>query len=106
MLLSVIDLTMTYFYIRQYKAWQPDKSFNKMESNWVLLFTWGKFGLNLGMVLGSIVILSLIFTWLTLTHWILWVITAIVLLAAIRNHIKNFIILNHLIKKEKKENVR
>lgn len=59
--LSSIDLGLTYYYAKTYKTWQPDKSFNLIENNPLLVLLWNTFGLKLGMLIGSLIILSLIF---------------------------------------------
>lgn len=60
LILSVIDITLTFVYLNQYHNWQPDKAFNQMESNPLLLFLINILGLNFGLVIGSIIIWSLL----------------------------------------------
>ena len=77
--LSFLDLFSTYLYVKSYKSWQPNKPFNLIENNPLLVFLWNKFGLTLGMIIGSVVILSLLFIICTDSHWIFPVILLIIL---------------------------
>lgn len=59
--LSIFDLSTTYIYLNNYHNWQPERQFNQMESNPLLLFLFNLFDLELGLLLGTIIIWSLMY---------------------------------------------
>ena len=87
--LSVLDLVFTFFYVTVYKHWQPFKPYNLIELNPLLVFLWNKFGLYLGMLIGSVIILSLMYLIGKEAHWIIIVILLIVLCFEMFNHWNN-----------------
>lgn len=96
--LSIIDLTATYIYVRTYRNWQPNKPYNLMENNPLLTFLWNNIGLELGMLVGACIILTLIYlvgksAWMPLVILLL-----LVLLYTIYKHYVNFNLLYKLIK--------
>jgi len=95
--LSVIDLSATYYYVNTYKTWQPNKSFNLIENNPFLVFLWNTFGLKLGMVLGAIIILALIFIIGKTSHPIVLGIIFLIYAYALFNHYTNITLLHNLI---------
>ncbi len=97
MFLSVVDLVMTVIYVHQYKKWQPDKPYNLIELNPLLVFLWNNLGLILGMIVGSIIILTLNFIIAKNTYWLIPVVIGIVILLNIINHFRNFGLLHNLI---------
>lgn len=99
MSLSLIDLVVTYVYVSTYKKWQPDKPFNLIELNPLLVFLWNKMGLTIGMITGGVVILSLNYIITKETHWIFGVIILIFLVLALFNHAKNINLLYMLMEK-------
>ena len=99
MSLSLIDLSATYYYISKYKVWQPDKPFNLIENNPLLVFLWNNMGFIIGSVIGTIIILSLMFIIGKSAHPIVIGIVMIFLIYALQNHYTNINLLNTLIEK-------
>ena len=99
MSLSLIDLSATYFYIYKYKQWQPDKPYNLIENNPLLVFLWNNFGLHLGMFIGSVIILSLIYIVGKSAHPIVSLILFLFLGYALQNHYTNINLISALIEK-------
>lgn len=99
MTLSVIDLGSTAFYINKYKTWQPEKPYNLMENNPLLVFLWNHLGFTLGMIVGSIIILTLVYIVARSAHWIVILILFLFLLYALFNHYTNINLLHQLIDK-------
>ena len=97
--LSLIDLTLTYYYINKYKKWQPDKPYKMMERNPLLVFLWNKLGLNLGMFVGAVIILTLNYIICSEAHPIIIGILLLALCFVLFNHFKNIDLLINLIRK-------
>lgn len=98
MSMSIIDLSLTYYYLRKYKNWQPNKPFNLIENNPLLVFLWNNLGLHLGMIVGSVIILTLIYLVGKSAHPIVVLILFLFLCFALFNHNKNINLLHELIK--------
>jgi len=99
MTLSIIDLSCTYYYVSKYKTWQPEKSYNLIENNPVLVFLWNTFGLHLGTFIGAVVMLSLIYIVAKLAHPIVVGILFLFLTYALFNHYTNITLIKDLITK-------
>jgi hypothetical protein len=99
MTLSLVDLGLTYHYIYKYKKWQPEKPFNLIEKNPLLVFLWNKLGLHLGMFVGSVIILTLIYIVGKEAHWIIVLLLCLFLSWAMFNHYTNINLLHKLIEK-------
>ena len=97
--LSVIDLSLTYYYVNTYKEWQPQKPYKMMERNPVLVFLWNTFGLHLGMFIGIAVIFALNYVIAKHAHWGIVLILILILSFTIINHAKNFGLLFKLIER-------
>lgn len=97
--LSVLDLSLTYYYVNKYKKWQPEKPFNMMERNPLLVFLWNTFGLPLGWFIGSVIILSFVYIVGRYAHPIVVGILGLFLIYALFNHFNNINLLNKLIEK-------
>lgn len=95
--LSIIDLSLTYYYVNKYKEWQPNKEYKQIELNPLLVFLWTKLGLILGMIIGSIIILTLNYIIVKDAHWIFPILILGLLLFAMYNHAHNIALLNKLI---------
>lgn len=95
--LSIIDLTLTFIYIKLYKTWQPQKPYNLIESNPLLVFLFNNLGLVLGMFVGAVVILTLIYVVGKGAHWVVVALLLCVLMWVMYNHFHNFGLLNKLI---------
>ena len=96
--LSLTDLILTYYYVSKYKKWQPNKPYNLIEKNPLLVFLWNNFGLKIGMIIGSIIILSLIYLVCKSANPIILIILFFLLCWTIGiNHIKNINLLKELI---------
>lgn len=99
MTLSVVDLSLTYYYVAKYRAWQPEKPFKLIELNPLLVFLWTRLGLKIGMFVGSVIILSLIFIVGKYSHWSIALILFLTLCFALFNHYNNINLLHQLIEK-------
>lgn len=100
MILSLIDLGATYYYVYKYKKWQPEKPYNMIEKNPLLVFLWNNLGLTFGMIVGSVIILTLIFIVGKTAHPIIVGILFLFLAWAVFfNHFKNIGLLHNLIDK-------
>jgi hypothetical protein len=97
--LSVTDLSLTFYYVSKYRNWQPQKPFNLMENNPLLVFLWNHLGLILGIILGSVIILTMIWFISTDLHWIFTVILLALLIWTMYNHYNNIVLLGKLIEK-------
>ncbi|GBE19388.1 hypothetical protein BMS3Abin17_00111 [archaeon BMS3Abin17] len=86
---SMCDLLLTFYYVHQYKKWQSDKPYNLIENNPLLVFLWNTFGLKLGMFIGSVMILSLMYIIGRSAHPIVVGIVFLVLCYALFNHHQN-----------------
>lgn len=95
--LSVVDLAMTWKYVSEYKKWQPNKPYKLIELNPLLRYLWEKFGLNIGMIIGGVLILALVTIVARDAHWSIAVLLLIVLIFTIFNHARNFTLLHKLI---------
>ena len=96
LVLSIIDLGATFYYVKTYKNWQPDKPYNQIELNPLLVFLWNKIGLILGMLVGSVIILTLIYIVGKEAHWAIAVIIFVVLSLFIYNHYNHIGLLHRL----------
>ena len=99
MVLCVLDLALTYYYIHTYKKWQPNKPYKLMEMNPLLVFLWNKFGLHIGMFIGAVIILALNYIVGKEAHWSIGIILFLVLCWTMYNHYNNIDLLNKLIEK-------
>lgn len=97
--LAIIDLILTYIYVKRYKNWQPKKPYNLIEMNPLLVFLWNRLGLNLGMIVGSVIIMSIIYFIAVYTHIALVILLLVTQFFALWNHNKNIKLLDKLIKK-------
>ena len=97
--LGVIDLVLTYWYVHAYKQWQPNKPYKLIEKNPLLTFLWSKFGLQLGMIIGAVIILALQYIVTKEAHWGFVLLLFCVLVWVMFNHATNIGLLNQLIEK-------
>lgn len=95
--LSILDLSLTYYYVRQYRSWQSEKPYNLIETNPLLVFLWNKLGLVIGMIIGSLIILTLLFILGKDAHWVVVILVLAILVWAIYNHYNNITLLHKLI---------
>ena len=95
--LSAIDLIATYFYVKTYKKWQPNKPYKLIERNPLLRFLWNHTGLILGTIIGAVIMLTLQYIIAKGAHWIVVVLLLAFLIFAIFNHFNNITILHKLI---------
>lgn len=99
MTLSLTDLVLTGYYIYKYKNWQPEKEYKLMELNPLLVFLWNNLGFWLGHIIGSIIILSLMFIIGKSAHPIIIGIVGLILIYALFGHYTNIGLLKELITK-------
>ena len=97
MTLSVIDLVTTFYYVKTYRDWQPEKPYRLMELNPLLVFLWTKMGLIIGHLVGSVIILSLVYIVSRYSHWTIALLLLIVLIWTMFNHAQNINLLHKLI---------
>ena len=97
LILFGIDMLLTVSYVYKYKEWQPEKPYNQMEKNPLLVWLWNHVGLIEGWVIGVIIIASILLTLFAFTDkWFAFMMIGIYSLV-IFNHIKNFWLL-HILK--------
>lgn len=99
LVLSIVDLTLTFFYIKQYKSWQPNKPYKMIENNSLLVFLYERLGFYIGSFVGVVVILTLVYLVGRYSHWGVALFLGIVLCWAMYNHFHNFGLLYQLIEK-------
>lgn len=97
MVLFTVDMAATYYYVYTYKQWQPDKPYNLIELNPLLVFLWNTFGLHLGMFIGVVVIGALNYYVARYAWPIVVFILGSVLLITLYNHYSNITLLGKLI---------
>ena len=97
MILCVLDMALTYYYVIKYKQWQPDKPYKLMEKNPLLRFLWNTFGLHLGMAIGFVIIVALNYIVARYAHWSIVIILFLLLMYTMINHYKNITLLFNLI---------
>ncbi len=99
LLLSMLDLGLTSYYVSKYKSWQPDKPYNLIENNPLLVFLWNNVGLVLGMIVGAIIIWTLLFVVGKSAHPIVVGLLFLFLCYAMYTHIININLIHALIEK-------
>ncbi len=99
LLLGVADLILTYHYVKTYRGWQETKPFNMIELNPLLVFLWNNLGLIVGMLVGSVMILTLQFLVARNAHWGFVILLGVILCWVMYNHSNNISLLNQLIEK-------
>lgn len=99
MTLSVLDLVFTYYYVSQYRSWQPEKPYRLIELNPLLRFLWERLGFQIGMFVSSVIILSLVFIIAKYSHWSIALLLLGVLIFEMFNHAHNIQLLWKLIEK-------
>jgi len=97
MSLCIIDLIATTYYIYVYRQWQPEKPYNKIELNPLLVFLWNKFGFAIGMFISAVILLALNFIVSKEAHWIVVLMLGLFLVFAMYNHFTNINLLHKLI---------
>jgi len=97
--LSILDIGLTYFYVQKYKKWQPDKPYNMIEKNPILVFLWNKLGFAMGTIVGASLIWTLTYIIAKESHWIFSIILGLLLLFVLFNHFTNIDLLYKLIDK-------
>ena len=60
MCMSLIDLTATYLYVSTFHSKFPQLDYTTLEANPVLRTAWKTLGLNLGMIIGGLVVFTLL----------------------------------------------
>lgn len=95
--LSAIDLLLTYYYVSKYKEWQPNKPYELIELNPLLRFLWNNFGLHLGMFIGSVIILGVVYLVGKSAHPLIVFALLFILILTMFNHHKNIVLLHKLI---------
>ncbi len=97
--LSITDLYLTNKYLKKYKKWQPNKPFNQIEKNVILLYNLKKWGFKRGMIFGGIVVF--VINLLVIFFTPMWVVIILICILSftIWNHLKNMKLLRKLIKK-------
>jgi len=99
MTFSVVDLSLTGYYVQKYKKWQPDKPYKLIERNPLLVFLWNTMGLWIGLLVGGVIILSLMFIVGKSAHWLIILLLLCFLSWAMFNHYTNINLLHQLIEK-------
>jgi hypothetical protein len=89
LLLSLIDLCLTHYYVSLYKEWDSDRFYNEMEGNPLLCFLFNKFGHDVGIVIGGFIIMFLMYLVVNLANFFFTIILLVVLIIAIVRSIIN-----------------
>lgn len=98
LLLGFIDMATTYYFVDTYSNWQPDRPFEDMEVNPILLYLWNNLGFEFGMAIGFIILMSLNYI-VARYAWIGVVLLFVVVLTfTLYNNITNINTLHELIK--------
>ena len=97
--LCIADLLLTAFYVYRYKQWQPNKPYKLIELNPILVFLWNNLGFTMGMIVGSIILLTLNFIIAKNAYWMIPLVLIGFLVFTLFNHAKNISLLFQLIEK-------
>ena len=98
LLLGFLDFSLTYYFVDTYKTWQPDRLFEDMEMNPILITLWNTFGLKLGMLIGMLILLPIQY-FIAKKVWIgLVILFGGFLLFIMYNHYINITLLHELMK--------
>ena len=99
MTLCVLDLAFTFYYVHEYKSWQKNKPYNKIELNPILVFLWNRMGFVVGSFVSAVILLSL--NWIVVRYaWIgIPILVCLFLIWAMYNHAHNIQLLWQLIEK-------
>jgi len=89
-ILSLIDLTATYFYVLTFHVKFPKLDYTTLEANPILRMSWKLWGLNTGMIIGGLIVFALlILVTLTITEkWQYFLLGILVMMNVY--HILNF----------------
>lgn len=89
-ILSLVDLTATYFYITTFHAQFPTLDATKLEANPILRMAMQKFGIKLGMIIGGVIVFSILclIIFSAELNW-LWFLTGVLSMMVIY-HLLNF----------------
>ena len=60
MILSILDLTATYFYVSTFHNKFPKLDYTTLEANPILRMSWKKLGLQAGMIVGGLIVFGLL----------------------------------------------
>jgi hypothetical protein len=60
LILSIIDITATHFYVSTFHAKFPQLDYTTLEANPILRFSWKTFGLKLGSIIGGVIVFSIL----------------------------------------------
>ena len=104
--LFILDMFLTGYYVSNYKKYAPEKEYNKMERNPLLVFLFKHLGIWMGLFIGTFIITMIWYILIVyITKYILIFMMPIYSWAII-NHFINMQKLNDLIyyKKEVKNN--
>ncbi len=96
LILCIIDLAATYYYVYTYKSWQPEKPYSIIELNPLLSFLWNQLGLHLGMIVGAVALITLNYIVAKNAHWSVVLILGLFLVFAMYNHFTNINLLHKL----------
>lgn len=98
LILGIVDLLLTFYYVSSYHTWQPDKTFEEMETNPLLLLLWNNLGLSIGMFIGMLIILPLQYFIAKKLYWMIVLVLFLALAFALWNNLNNINMLHELIK--------
>jgi hypothetical protein len=60
LIMSLVDLTATYFYVSTFKNKFPQLDYTALEANPILKTSWKLFGLQKGMIIGGLLVIALL----------------------------------------------
>ena len=59
LIMSLIDLTATYYYVSTFHQKFPQLDYKTLEANPVLRMAWKQWGLGVGMIIGGLIVFAL-----------------------------------------------
>lgn len=95
--MSIIDISLTYYYVNKYKKWQPEKPYKLIELNPILVFLWNNTNLIIGTLVSGVIFLTLDYIIVKDAHWLVVLLLLSFLVFALYNHHNNITLLNKLI---------
>lgn len=60
LILCILDLSATYNYVNTFHKKFPNLDYKSLEANPILRNCWNWFGLNIGMIIGGLIVFSLV----------------------------------------------
>ncbi len=104
-LLSLLDSILTYHWASACIKWKPELTFKQVESNGFIIACWKNFGLKAGSQISASILLVVQFL-LSMIHLYIYYIILVILVFAIINHIRNFVVFRKKLQSKRLEDVK